>query len=106
MLALHQAGAEGLRMSDLAERRLMSTGGFTRLADRLERRGVIARHRSEVDGRSLTARMTPEGLKLMRRARREHHHDLQELFFNHLSEEQLHQLAEIWAALEPPANPG
>ncbi|MBO0871033.1 MAG: hypothetical protein J2P15_20980, partial [Micromonosporaceae bacterium] len=28
---LGAAGAKGMRMSDLAERRLMSTGGFTRL---------------------------------------------------------------------------
>jgi DNA-binding MarR family transcriptional regulator len=35
-----------MRTSDLAEQRLMSSGGFTRLADRLERRGLIERGRS------------------------------------------------------------
>src|SRR5690606_31878263 len=38
---LGEAGPAGMRMSELAQRRLMSTGGFTRLADRLERRGLI-----------------------------------------------------------------
>src|SRR5579875_1222067 len=55
---LGEAGPNGLRMSDLAARRLMSTGGFTRLADRLEQRGLIERRRSTVDGRGSEAVLT------------------------------------------------
>lgn len=101
LLALDAAGTDGLRMSDLAERRLMSSGGFTRLADRLERRGLIERRRSTVDGRSFEATMTEEGRALLRRARRQHLGDVRALFTSRLNDQQLHQLVAIWHALDP-----
>ncbi|WP_170309227.1 MarR family transcriptional regulator [Pseudonocardia hierapolitana] len=62
---LYAADPKGMRMSDLARRRLMSTGGFTRLADRLVSRGLIERRRSPVDARSFDAILTSEGRALM-----------------------------------------
>jgi DNA-binding MarR family transcriptional regulator len=100
---LGAAGAKGMRMSDLAERRLMSTGGFTRLADRLEGRGLIERRRSSVDGRSLEAVLTREGRTLLRRAWRRHESDLRELFFDRLDDDDLRRLADIWVRLNPAA---
>jgi DNA-binding MarR family transcriptional regulator len=100
---LGNAGPEGMRMSDLAERRLMSSGGFTRLADRLERRGLIERRRSAADGRGFDAVLTSEGRALMRRAWRQHHSDLEALFFSRLDEDSLRCLADVWARLDPPA---
>jgi len=103
---LADAGPGGMRMSDLAERRLMSSGGFTRLADRLERRGLIERRRSAADGRGFDAVLTGEGRALMRRAWRQHHADLEALFFGRLDEDSLRCLADIWARLDPsPAPP-
>jgi DNA-binding MarR family transcriptional regulator len=99
---LGAAGAKGMRMSDLAERRLMSTGGFTRLADRLERRGLIERRRSTVDGRSREAVLTKDGRTLLRRAWRRHHSDLRTLFFDRLDDDDLRRLADIWARLNSP----
>lgn len=98
---LGAAGPKGMRMSELAERRLMSTGGFTRLADRLERRRLIERRRSAVDGRSFDAILTREGRALLRKAWRRHHSDLRELFFDRLSDDDLRRLADIWARLDP-----
>ncbi|GAB3837480.1 hypothetical protein GCM10028799_76690 [Kribbella italica] len=101
LLALNAARPRGVRMSDLAERRLMSSGGFTRLADRLEERGLIERRRSTVDGRSLEMVMTAQGRALLRRARRQHHVDVRALFLDRLGEDDLRQLSAIWAALDP-----
>ncbi|NEE00808.1 MarR family transcriptional regulator [Phytoactinopolyspora halotolerans] len=98
---LGEAGPKGMRMSELAERRLMSTGGFTRLADRLERRGLIERRPSTVDGRSLDAVLTKEGRALLRRAWRRHYRDLRELFFDRLDDDDLRRLADIWDRLDP-----
>jgi DNA-binding MarR family transcriptional regulator len=97
---LHAADPKGMRMSDLAQRRLMSTGGFTRLADRLVNRGLIERRRSAVDARSFDAILTSEGRALMRKARRQHHSDLRALFFGRLDDEQLRCLINIWACLD------
>lgn len=98
---LGAAGNDGMRMSDLAERRLMTSSGFTRLADRLERRGLIERRRSSTDGRSFDATLTKDGRALMRRAWRQHHADLRELFFDRLDDDDLWTLIDIWARLNP-----
>ncbi|MCO1656859.1 MarR family winged helix-turn-helix transcriptional regulator [Pseudonocardia humida] len=98
---LYEAGPKGMRMSDLAQRRLMSTGGFTRLADRLQNRGLIERRPSAVDGRSFEAVLTRSGRALTRRARRRHHSDLRALFFGRLDDDHLRGLADIWALLDP-----
>ncbi|GAB3657485.1 MarR family winged helix-turn-helix transcriptional regulator [Glycomyces tarimensis] len=98
---LARAGRKGMRMSELAERRLMSSGGFTRLADRLERRGLIERRRSAEDGRGFEAVLTGEGRALMRKAWRQQYGDLRRLFFDRLDEEHLRDLADVWARLDP-----
>jgi DNA-binding MarR family transcriptional regulator len=102
---LGEAGASGMRMSELAERRLMSSGGFTRLADRLERRGLIVRRPSAADGRGSEAVLTKDGRALLRKAWRKQYAQLRELFFDRLDENDLTKLADIWARLgdEPAA---
>lgn len=99
---LGQAGADGMRMSELARRRLMSTGGFTRLADRLQRRGLIERRPAAGDGRGFVAILTPAGLALLRKAWRQQYSDLRRLFFDRLGDEDLRRLARIWTKLDPP----
>lgn len=102
---LGEAGRDGMRMSDLAERRLMSTGGFTRLADRLERRGLIERRRSAVDGRGSDAVLTKEGRALLRKAWHQQYGDLRNLFFDRLDDDDLRCLAGIWARLDGATTP-
>ncbi|WUH98519.1 MarR family transcriptional regulator [Spirillospora sp. NBC_00431] len=102
---LYEAGPDGMRMSELAQRRLMSSGGFTRLADRLQNRGLIERRRSAADGRGFEATLTRGGRALTRRARRQHHSDLNELFFGRLDDDRLRALAETWTLLDPERDP-
>ncbi|WP_159007508.1 MarR family winged helix-turn-helix transcriptional regulator, partial [Streptomyces sp. NRRL S-813] len=84
---LGQAGRKGMRMSELAQRRVMSTGGFTRLADRLEQRGLIERRRSPGDGRGFEAVLTRDGRNLLRKAWRRQYSDLRRLFLDRLDDE-------------------
>lgn len=100
---LGEAGPDGMRMSELAERRLMSSGGFTRMADRLERRGLIERRRAQADGRGSSAVLTDDGRALIRRAWKQQRRDLHRLFFDHLTDDDLRALAAIWERLAPPA---
>lgn len=97
---LRQAGADGMRMSDVAEGRLMSSGGFTRLADRLERQGLIERQQSSVDKRSYQAFLTEHGESVLEKARDHHLNDVRELFFNHLTDRHLHNLIDVWNQLD------
>ena len=96
---LGEAGGDGMRMSELAERRLMSAGGFTRLADRLERRELIERRRSAQDGRGFEVVLTERGRALLREAWQRQHEDLRRLFFDLLDEDDLRHLAAIWSRL-------
>ncbi|MBO2464451.1 MarR family winged helix-turn-helix transcriptional regulator [Actinomadura violacea] len=98
---LGEAGRDGMRMTELAKRRVMSTGGFTRLADRLERRGLIERRRSADDGRGFEAVLTGDGRALLRKAWKQQHGDLRKLFFDRLDEDDLRNLAAVWARLAP-----
>ena len=102
---LGRAGRQGMRMSDLAKQRLMSTGGFTRLADRLERRGLIARNQAVEDKRGFVAVLTPKGRTLLRKAWSQQHADLRRLFFDRLDDDDLHHLVRIWARLRPDEDP-
>jgi DNA-binding MarR family transcriptional regulator len=101
LLRLAWAGDDGLRMSELAKEMLMTSGGFTRLADRLERDGLITRTRCPDDLRGYAVRMTAAGRKALKRANRQHLDDVRELFFDHVTDDELELLAGIWARLKP-----
>jgi len=62
---LRGAGERGLCCREIAERMLTHDPDVTRLLDRLERRGLVERRREQRDRRIITARITPEGLKLL-----------------------------------------
>lgn len=96
---LGEAGKSGLRLTELAERRGMSGPGLSRLADRLEQRGLIKRSRAVSDGRSYQLTLTREGRSLLREAWKQHYADIRRLFLDKLSEVQLKALADIWASL-------
>jgi DNA-binding MarR family transcriptional regulator len=64
---LRGAGAGGLSCCDIGSRMITRDPDITRLLDRLERRGLVRRARSERDRRVVRASITPSGLKLLRR---------------------------------------
>src|SRR5215216_4280478 len=53
--------AEGEPLDLLRRALALSHPGVVRLADRLERRGLVERRRSERDGRAVALRLTPAG---------------------------------------------
>ncbi len=58
---LERADGGRMRPSDLAERTVLSRSNMTRLIDRLEQAGLVARERSEEDGRGSYAVLTAAG---------------------------------------------
>ncbi len=58
---LRGAGAGGLACGEVAERLIAKDPDMTRLLDRLEARGLVARAREAGDRRVVTTRITPEG---------------------------------------------
>ena len=64
---LRGAGPEGLPCNTIAERMISRDPDMTRLLDRMEKREVISRERQKEDRRVVKARITDEGLKLLKK---------------------------------------
>lgn len=62
---LRGAGEAGATCSQIAERMISHDPDITRLLDRLENRGLIARVRGKEDRRVVETRITSEGLRLL-----------------------------------------
>ncbi|MDI1464178.1 MarR family transcriptional regulator [Catellatospora sp. KI3] len=62
LLRLARAPGRQLRMTDLSRHTAMSTSGVTRMVDRLEREGLVARVPCDTDRRSSFAVLTARGL--------------------------------------------
>lgn len=85
-----------LRMSELADSVLLSRSGLTRLVDRLERQGLLRRESCASDRRGAYAAITQRGRALFDRARVTHLEGVRRRFLDHLTEEDLRFLADIW----------
>lgn len=70
-----------LQMSRLARELSMTSGGFTKLADRMGQEGLIDRRASAGDRRVVFAALTAEGLRLARKAERVYQIALREYVF-------------------------
>lgn len=62
---LRGAGAEGLPTLEIGQRMVERTPGITRLVDRLERKGLVERVRSESDRRVVYCKATEPGIRLL-----------------------------------------
>ena len=107
LLFLAHAPDGRMRMSDLAERVLLSRSGLTRLVDRLERERLILREQCEDDARGMFATITDQGRRVFQRARRTHLAGVRRRFLDRLSRDELRLLTELWERVEPgAATPG
>ena len=102
---LHLGSAPGgrLRMSELAEHVLLSRSGMTRLIDRLERDGLVARDTCSRDGRGCYAALTERGRELLEQARITHLEGVRARFLAHFDEDELGTLAAYWERVVPGA---
>jgi DNA-binding MarR family transcriptional regulator len=102
LLRLGRTPERALRMSDLADRVMLSPSGVTRLVDRLIARGLLVRRTDPQDARVALASLTDEGSRLLRRAARTHLRGIRKHFTGRLSEAQLREVA---VGLEEVAGP-
>jgi DNA-binding MarR family transcriptional regulator len=93
LLRLARAQGPGLRMSELAERVMLSPSGLTRLVDRLVDDGLVQRDRFEGDARVMLARLTDRGRRVLRSAAKTHLQGIREHFTGRLTEPELRNIA-------------
>lgn len=67
VLRILRGSPEGLACGEIAKRMITRDPDITRLLDRLEKRALISRCRETKDRRTVMARITPEGLKVLAR---------------------------------------
>jgi DNA-binding MarR family transcriptional regulator len=68
LIRLARSPEQRLRMAELARQVGLSTSGLTRLVDRIEEAGYVARQACPDDRRGANAVLTTEGEKLLRKA--------------------------------------
>lgn len=102
LLQLANAPAVGMRMSDIADRVLLSRSGLTRLVDRLERDGLVERRSCPNDLRGQYALITDRGRDVFAEARATHLEGVRREFVSRFSEPELEGLAEMWERFEGP----
>jgi DNA-binding MarR family transcriptional regulator len=98
VLRILRGAPEGLACGEIASRMITRDPDVTRLLDRLEKRGLISRCREASDRRTVMARVTPQGLKLLGRldepVQTAHRKQL-----GHLGRQRLLELTELLRAL-------
>jgi DNA-binding MarR family transcriptional regulator len=91
---LRGAEPHGLLCRGIAERMISRDPDMTRLLDRMEKHSWISRQRQQDDRRVIKTRITPEGLKLLKKLDQPVH-DLHRGQFRHLTAARLKLLSEL-----------
>jgi DNA-binding MarR family transcriptional regulator len=103
LINLQAAPGRRRRMAELADGVLLSRSGMTRLVDRLERDGLLARDACTDDGRGTYAVLTDKGEACLAGARRTHLDGVRERFLQHFEPDELRTLAGLWERVLPGA---
>ena len=82
-----------LRMADLARKAVVSRSNVTRLSDRMENAGLVARSVCPVDGRGTVCELTAKGRALRGRMWPVYRRQIDALFGKHLGAREAEQLA-------------
>jgi DNA-binding MarR family transcriptional regulator len=96
LMAQLERSADGLRMSELSKRLMVSGGNITGITDQLEREGLVVRTQSPGDRRAFTVKLTATGLKRFREMAARHEQWIIELLGGLGREEKDVMIDELW----------
>jgi DNA-binding MarR family transcriptional regulator len=99
LLRLEGSAGRRMRMCELAEAAVLSRSGLTRLVDRLERDGFVARDSCEDDARGSFAVLTEAGARTVRDARATYIEGVRRHFLARFSPAELDDLRAFWDRL-------
>lgn len=104
LLQLAESPQRRLRMAELADRVLLSRSGLTRLVDRLQAEGLVAREPSANDARGTFTVLTAAGLDRLRSAAPTHLAGIGRHWLARFDDAQLRELGALLARLDCPAD--
>jgi DNA-binding MarR family transcriptional regulator len=94
LLILARAGEPGMSMRAISQEQVLTTGGATRVMDRLERDGLVSRTPHPTDKRSRLAKLTPKGADTLVHAANVHLENINRHFLAPLPEDHRERFAE------------
>jgi DNA-binding MarR family transcriptional regulator len=92
LMRLEVAADRPLQMSEIAAQLVGSPSGTTRIADRLEKDGLIVRETPRENRRIVRVQLTDQGRKVLRQADQTFRTTLQENFSDHLGDNEVAEL--------------
>ena len=95
LLTLKEAPEYRVRLSDLAEKVLLSRSNLTHLVDRLEKAGLLYRERCPIDRRGTYAVLTEAGLAMQQQMWTVYAEGIAEYFACHLDDEELQVMQRV-----------
>lgn len=101
LLRIARAPGQNLPINELGEAMVLSSGGATRLVDRLEDRGFIERLACPTDRRISWAHLTEDGWSVLTDATKVHLEDLDEHFVSKLTASELETLTDLLRRVRP-----
>jgi DNA-binding MarR family transcriptional regulator len=102
VLRILRGAPEGLLCGMITERMITRDPDITRLLNRLEKRGLVARFRQDKDRRRILVRIAPKGLALLARLD-EPIGQVHRGQLGHLGSSRIRQLKSLLRACRPPA---
>jgi DNA-binding MarR family transcriptional regulator len=99
LVQLRDAEGGALRMSDVAERVVLTRSGITRLVDGLQRDGLVERANCPNDARAVHAKITDYGRQRLAEASATHRAGIRAVFSDHFDDGELQQLASYFERL-------
>jgi DNA-binding MarR family transcriptional regulator len=99
LMAQLERAPEGLKMSELSQRMMVTGGNVTGITDGLEKEGLVIREVDSADRRVFRVKLTPEGQRQFQRMATEHEQWVVDLFGG-LSQKQKKQLFDLLGDLK------
>jgi DNA-binding MarR family transcriptional regulator len=99
LMRLRISAGHPMQMSEMATQLVGSPSGTTRIADRLERAGLIERETPRDNRRIVLVQLTESGRRLLAKAERVFRAALEESFGKHLSHDDVMQLRQLMRQL-------
>lgn len=94
LLILGRAGEPGRSMRAISQEQVLTTGGATRVIDRLEKAGLVARSAHPTDKRGRLVTLTPAGAEKLVQASNVHLENIRKYFVQPLPEDHRERFAE------------
>lgn len=99
LFTLSRCEGHGLRLNELNDHVLLAQSSLSRLVERLERQGLVARESAPADGRGVVVRLTEEGARVQREVGRAHVREINRIMGGALDAGDLAALRDLTARL-------